>query len=108
MESLRDRIPSETLIWPGHEYTVANLMFSLTTSSNTYTKDRLTWAKERGENGFGTIPSTMQLECETNPFLRYDQLDAWLSKMNQVSEMNNAEVVRLLRREKDAFQPTLK
>ena len=68
------RLPGETRIYCGHEYTQNNARFARTVdpenaalASRTAEIDRLRAA------GLPTIPSTMGLENETNPFLRADQ-----------------------------------
>ncbi len=60
-------LPDETKIYFGHEYTVSNLEFALTVEpENAAVKKRLA---ETGNNP-RTVPSTIALEKETNPFLR--------------------------------------
>ncbi len=64
-------LPDATSIYCGHEYTESNGRFALTLEPG---NTALGSAHERGEDGAGrrrpTIPSTMGLEKETNPFLR--------------------------------------
>ncbi len=67
-------LPSNTRVYCGHEYTQTNARFALTVDP-----DNEKLAKRAGEverlraEGKPTIPSTMGLENETNPFLRADE-----------------------------------
>ena len=68
------RLPDETRIYCGHEYTQANARFALTVEADNARLvarsaeiDRLRAAGKR------TVPSTMGEERATNPFLRADQ-----------------------------------
>lgn len=56
------------------QYTVKNLQFARTVEPNNASiHQKLEWAyKQRGE-GLPTVPSTIEEEMETNPFMRVDQ-----------------------------------
>ncbi|GAB4814988.1 hypothetical protein N2152v2_002034 [Parachlorella kessleri] len=61
----------ESLVYCGHEYTVANLEFAAAIDgSNPAVLKKLKWAKRQREQGLPTVPSTIQEELEYNPFLR--------------------------------------
>eukprot|EP01083_Nonionella_stella_P164044 541730_1 len=67
-------LPPSTLVWCGHEYTVANLMFAASVEPNsTVIKHKTKWAQEQRANGKNTIPSTVGEEMTFNPFMRVDQ-----------------------------------
>ncbi|KAH1245683.1 Hydroxyacylglutathione hydrolase, mitochondrial [Glycine max] len=52
-------------------YTVRNLLFALTIEpDNLRIQQKLTWAKNQQQAGQSTIPSTIEEEMETNPFMR--------------------------------------
>lgn len=60
-----------TQVFCGHEYTVNNLLFaSLVEPYNAQIKDRLIRAQELRDLNKPTLPSTIALEINTNPFLR--------------------------------------
>lgn len=62
-----------TLIWPGHEYTLENLEFAIgLESNNSALKVRYQQAIETRVQGLCTVPSTWKYELMTNPFLRID------------------------------------
>jgi hydroxyacylglutathione hydrolase len=64
-------LPDDTLVFCGHEYTVANLEFALTVDpSNSRLQEKWKWAKSMER----TIPSTIGDEKATNPFMRVELL----------------------------------
>lgn len=64
-------LPDDTLIYCGHEYTLKNLLFaSQVEPGNQKIQDRLAQTRLMREKGLPTVPSTLALEKETNPFLR--------------------------------------
>jgi hydroxyacylglutathione hydrolase len=76
MQSSLDRLrqlPDATRVWCAHEYTLNNLRFAITVDrDNPILQERLrdvTAARQRLEP---TIPTTIGLEKQTNPFLRWD------------------------------------
>jgi len=67
-------LPGETLVYCAHEYTVANLGFAREVEpSNDVLTRRLEAAQATRAKGRPTVPSTIQEELETNPFLRCGQ-----------------------------------
>jgi hydroxyacylglutathione hydrolase len=67
------RLPPDTLVYCGHEYTEKNLEFALTLEpGNRKLIERLKKARSERANARSTVPSTMAEEKETNPFLRWD------------------------------------
>ena len=64
-------LPPETKIWCGHEYTVANGRFALTVDPhNSKLAQCLASAEAMRAAGKATLPTTLALELEINPFLR--------------------------------------
>lgn len=64
-------LPKNTLIYCAHEYTLANLKFAMKVEpDNTDIRTRLFEAKRSWAHGQPTVPSTLELELRTNPFLR--------------------------------------
>mmetsp|Transcript_17748 Transcript_17748/g.28915 ORF Transcript_17748/g.28915 Transcript_17748/m.28915 type:complete len:325 (-) Transcript_17748:618-1592(-) len=67
------KLPKDTLVYCGHEYTLKNLAYaSYADPENVELKERVKWAEERRKAGLPTVPSTIKDEWETNPFLRVD------------------------------------
>jgi hydroxyacylglutathione hydrolase len=66
-------LPDKTLIYCGHEYTLANLKFAnLVEPDNLILRERLQQVTQLRAQSLPTIPATLQLEKQTNPFLRCD------------------------------------
>lgn len=66
------KLPPDTLVYCGHEYTVGNLRFALTVEpNNAPISNKLSWAQSVSQ----TVPSTIQSEFETNPFMRVDSVE---------------------------------
>jgi hydroxyacylglutathione hydrolase len=65
------RLPIETEVYCGHEYTQSNARFALTVDpDNTLLVDRAREVDALREAGKPTVPTTIALEMATNPFLR--------------------------------------
>ena len=64
-------LPPETLIYCGHEYTLANGLFALAVEpDNEALVRRVDEVREQRERGEVTLPTTIALERATNPFMR--------------------------------------
>lgn len=64
-------LPGETQVFCAHEYTVDNLRFGLAVEpSNQALAERYSADSLTRELGLATLPSTIELERATNPFLR--------------------------------------
>ncbi len=95
-------LPGDTLVYCGHEYTAANCRFALTIDPENDALRRYaeTVDKARGA-GQGTIPSTLAIEKECNPFLRADSV--FLSEQFGGPERDPVLTFAALRQAKDAF-----
>ncbi len=66
-------LPDTTRIWCAHEYTLNNLKFALTVDvDNQELQKRFKQVTLDRENNIPTVPTTMEMEKLTNPFLRWD------------------------------------
>lgn len=64
-------MPPETVIYCGHEYTAANAAFAATIEpDNQELMDRVKEIGELRAQGRPTVPTTLDVELRTNPFLR--------------------------------------
>ena len=64
-------LPPETLICSGHEYTATNLRFALTLEPNNPALiSRIADVAEKRAKGTPTVPVPLQIELDTNPYLR--------------------------------------
>src|SRR6202162_3752506 len=69
-------LPDDTQVYCGHEYTEKNLRFAMTLEpNNPRIKTKHEWAKKVTSEGGHTVPSTIEDEKRTNPFLRTDSLE---------------------------------
>ncbi len=66
-------LPAPTLVFCAHEYTQSNLRFARAVEPNSIAVQRRSEnvARDRAA-GRATVPSSIQSELETNPFLRWD------------------------------------
>lgn len=102
LAKLADRLPGETAIYCGHEYTEANGRFALTIEpDNVVLKDRVAEVARQRAAGQATLPTTMALELAANPFLRAEepQIQAVLG----MSGADPAAVFAEIRTRKDRF-----
>jgi hydroxyacylglutathione hydrolase len=64
-------LPGDTLVYCGHEYTLSNYKFALSVDpSNLLLQEANTLAKQLRAESKPTIPTSMQKELDTNPFMR--------------------------------------
>ena len=98
-------LPLNTKVYCGHEYTLSNLSFALKVDkSNNNLQVRYADCIEARNNDIPTIPSTLELEMQTNPFLRHDQKDIQeciMQKNDYLEDPNNMEIFKALREWKD-------
>lgn len=65
------QLPAATRVYCGHEYTIANLRFALAVEpANADSRVRQAREQAKRDRGEPTLPSTIELERATNPFLR--------------------------------------
>ncbi|XP_056389428.1 hydroxyacylglutathione hydrolase, mitochondrial isoform X2 [Hyla sarda] len=95
------KLPSETRVYCGHEYTINNLKFARHVEPNNEAiKQKLAWAKETYSNGEPTIPSTLAEEFTFNPFMRVREK----SVQQHAGEDNPISTMAAIRKEKDNFK----
>ncbi len=67
-------LADKTLLYCGHEYTEANLRFALSVEpDNIDLQKRLDEVQQRRQQNKVTVPASLELEKQTNPFLRCEQ-----------------------------------
>ncbi|XP_075035382.1 hydroxyacylglutathione hydrolase, mitochondrial isoform X1 [Mixophyes fleayi] len=95
------RLPPETRVYCGHEYTINNLKFARHVEpKNECIKQKLSWAKETYNNGEPTIPSTLAEEFTFNPFMRVREK----SVQQHAGEDDPISTMAAIRKEKDNFK----
>jgi hydroxyacylglutathione hydrolase len=100
-------LPPETQVFCGHEYTAANLRFALTVDPSNGTALEYQGSVDRVRaQGKPSLPSTLGLEIQVNPFLRCE--DPAVVRAAEVHAgkalEDSAEVFGVLRAWKDRFR----
>lgn len=99
-------LPEATLVYCAHEYTLANLQFALTVEpDNLQLQTRAAETAALRAEGIATIPSTIALEKQTNPFLRagLESLRASVTRVNPGAGRTAVDTFATLRSMKDRF-----
>lgn len=96
------RIPDDTRIYCGHEYTEANMRFALSLDpQNDALVQRQARVRKLREQGRPSLPALMSEEKATNPFLRCDDAD-FISKLG-LRGFSSEQIFAEIRRRKDNF-----
>ena len=96
------KLPKETKIYCGHEYTYKNAEFCLThDKDNSNLKERFNEIKILRSKNLPTIPAVLKNELITNIFLRCNQNDI-KTKLNMKNE-EDSKVFKKVRELKDVF-----
>ena len=96
------KLPKNTMIYCGHEYTTSNGNFCVSVDKdNAKLKNRIQEVKKRREKKIPSIPVTLGSELETNVFLRSD--DKQIKNDLGMNNSSKLEVFTKLRNLKDKF-----
>jgi len=80
------KLPKDTEVYCGHEYTLQNLNFCLANDSgNSKLKKKITTIREKLKNGLPTIPTVLDDEMECNIFLRAKDIQTF-SKLRDLKD----------------------
>ncbi|WP_114325910.1 hydroxyacylglutathione hydrolase [Candidatus Colwellia aromaticivorans] len=99
-------LPEHTQVYCTHEYTQANLAFALTVEpKNQALVDYNKKVNELRSKGHATIPSTIQLEKQINPFLRCNKqtIQASAQQFSADAKATSQDTFTTIRRWKDQF-----
>ena len=99
------KLPKNTKVYCGHEYTLSNIKFALEVDPNNIKiKDEYMHVQELIKSDIPSLPTTIEKELEINPFLRCDNLDI---KKNIIEKFNvgdsEFEIFKAIRKWKDNF-----
>jgi hydroxyacylglutathione hydrolase len=99
-------LPTETRVCCAHEYTLANLRFANAVEpDNQRIRQHRLHCESLRAAGLPTLPSTMGLELEINPFLRCERAQAFSGLPDSIPKFVTAEAMfAALRQRKDHFQ----
>ncbi|MGD9912981.1 MAG: hydroxyacylglutathione hydrolase [Rhizobiaceae bacterium] len=96
------RLPLETIVYCGHEYTQSNAKFALTIDpTNSALKERAAEIDRLRAGGKPTLPTTIGAELSTNPFMRWH--DPVIRRNLGMVKASDAEVFTEIRKRKDVF-----
>jgi len=102
LDKLR-KLPGDTVVYCGHEYTQANADFCLTVDpDNQALKDRTRQIRTLRRDGKPTVPTTIAAELATNPFIRPE--DPAIRATLGMPTASDAEVFAEVRSRKDNFR----
>jgi hydroxyacylglutathione hydrolase len=99
-------LPTDTLIYCGHEYTLNNLRFAhLVEPNNQAIQERIEITKQLIKEGQPAVPAPLKLELETNPFLRCNQKEVIIAASDyaQKSLTDPVEILFTLREWKNSL-----
>jgi hydroxyacylglutathione hydrolase len=96
------KLPPDTKIYCGHEYTKKNLEFCIKYEpNNKYLKKKKDWVNTKIKSGLPSIPVSLEEELRTNIFLRCNEQEVKIAlNLNNSSEQ---EIFTKLRDLKDNF-----
>ncbi len=110
------RLPDETRVYCGHEYTESNLRFALSVEpNNAATQKKMEWVRARrakvasdwhdATEAEFSIPSTIGEEKATNPFMRLDspEIIESVRKAHPASDADPVTILGHIRAMKDSF-----
>ena len=106
-ESLKklSKLPEDTQIFCGHEYTSSNLQFACAVEpNNQFIREYNDEIIEKTKNGEPSLPSSLKIEHMINPFIRCNEenlIDNINKKFGEVS--SEIEIFSTLRKWKDDF-----
>lgn len=97
-------LPDDTLVYSAHEYTLANLSFATHLEPNNQAlleyRDNIEQLREENQ---ASLPSTIGLEKEINPFLRCDAPQLLDAIANKITSTDPVQIFARLREWKDSF-----
>jgi hydroxyacylglutathione hydrolase len=99
-------LPDNTKVYCGHEYTESNLRFAISLEpKNAKLASRFERVQGLRSRGTSTVPSTLEEEKQTNPFLRWDskELQASVKSLNPNTALDPVSVFAAVRKMKDSF-----
>ncbi|MEC8218352.1 MAG: hydroxyacylglutathione hydrolase [Pseudomonadota bacterium] len=106
-ESLKklSKLPEDTQIFCGHEYTSSNLQFACAVEpNNQFIKKYSEEIIEKTKNGVPSLPSSLKIEYMINPFIRCNEenlIDNINKKFGEIG--SESEIFSTLRKWKDDF-----
>lgn len=99
--NILSKLPDETKVFCGHEYSLQNLAFGAHVEpNNVEIQEKIKWAKQQREENQPTVPSTIGEEKRINPFMRVLVKDV----QDHAGKLDGIDVMGAIRKEKDSFK----
>ncbi|XP_027043429.1 hydroxyacylglutathione hydrolase, mitochondrial-like isoform X1 [Pocillopora damicornis] len=96
------KLPADTLVYCGHEYTVNNLKYAVHVEpENPEILRQIEWSKNKREANEPTVPSSIGEELKFNPFMRVHEENV----KKYTGKSDPIDVMGALRQDKDKFKP---
>ncbi len=96
------KLPLDTIVYCGHEYTQSNARFALTVDpENAALRERATRVDQLRADDLPTLPTTILEEMATNPYMRTH--DASIRRHLGMENASDADVFAEIRKRKDNF-----
>jgi hydroxyacylglutathione hydrolase len=99
-------LADKTNVYCGHEYTESNLRFAMTVEgTNPQLAARFERVQGLRARGLPTVPSTMEEEKQTNPFLRWNskEIQASVKSVSPDNPVDPVSIFATVRKMKDSF-----
>jgi len=99
-------LPDQTKVYCGHEYTESNLRFAVTIEpKNRKLISRFERVQGLRTRGVSTVPSTLEEEKQTNPFLRWDSKEVQTNLKARFADLrlDPVSIFAKVRQLKDSF-----
>ncbi|CAG0896657.1 unnamed protein product [Cyprideis torosa] len=101
LNKILGKLPGNTSVFCGHEYTVQNLKYGLHVEPNNEAmRKKMEWAQAQRAQRLPTVPSTIDQEKLHNPFMRVDQRSV---QEHTGTIGDEVATMAALRKEKDRF-----
>ena len=100
------KLPINTLVYCGHEYTESNLKFALSVEPNNQDiQNKLTEIQKLRQSDLPSLPSILETEKKINPFMRCRELSVIKAAeiYSSRSLQSASEVLGEIRNWKDSF-----
>ena len=100
------KLDPDTSVYCAHEYTIANLNFARAVSPENKTlSDRINLEQEKRDQDIPTVPTSIRVELDTNPFLRCEEQELVNAATQHAGKDMSSpeEVFAVIRRWKDSF-----
>lgn len=100
-------LPATTQVYCAHEYTLSNLKFAVEVEpGNAELIERISRERARREQGLPTLPTSIALERQTNPFLRASEKEILqsLQKTGRLTQLDEVSSFAALREWKNTYR----